>query len=67
MFKPNISPILLDQIVETKPTINVLETGERVIIDPESTTERVVLWFYLLINIGGFLGVPGSYLAKNVG
>lgn len=67
MFKPCISPILLDQIVETKPTIKVLEDGERVIIDPESTTERVVLWFYLLINVGGFLGVPGAYLAKNVG
>jgi len=67
MFKPCISPILLDQIKETKPTVTVLEDGERVIIDPESTTERVVLWFYLLINVGGFLGVPGSYLAKNVG
>jgi dipeptide/tripeptide permease len=27
----------------------------------------VVLWFYLLINVGGFLGVPSSYLAKDVG
>lgn len=67
MFKPCVSPILLDQIDETKPTIKTLKTGERVIVDPESTTERVVLWFYLLINVGGFLGVPGSYLAKNVG
>ncbi|KAL2069386.1 hypothetical protein VTL71DRAFT_14065 [Oculimacula yallundae] len=67
MFKPCISPILLDQIEETKPTIKVLKSGERVIVDPESTTERVVLWFYLLINVGGFLGLPGSYLAKNVG
>lgn len=67
MFKPNISPILLDQIEETKPTVKTLDDGEKVIIDPESTTERVVLWFYLLINVGGFLGVPGSYLAKNVG
>ncbi|KAL5318999.1 hypothetical protein ACEPPN_014067 [Leptodophora sp. 'Broadleaf-Isolate-01'] len=67
MFKPCVSPTLLDQIEETKPTIKTLKTGERVIIDPESTTERVVLWFYLLINVGGFLGVPSSYLAKNVG
>ncbi|KAF8857451.1 peptide transporter [Acephala macrosclerotiorum] len=67
MFKPNVSPTLLDQIQETKPTVKTLEDGERVIIDPESTTERVVLWFYLLINVGGFLGVPSSYLAKDVG
>ncbi|XMA17435.1 hypothetical protein WAI453_010226 [Rhynchosporium graminicola] len=67
MFKPCISPILLDQVEDTKPAIKTLKSGERVIVDPESTTERIVLWFYLLINVGGFLGVPGSYLAKNVG
>ncbi|KUJ09169.1 peptide transporter [Mollisia scopiformis] len=67
MFKPCVSPVLLDQIEETKPTIKTLDDGERVIVDPESTTERVVLWFYLLINVGGFLGVPSSYLAKDVG
>jgi len=27
----------------------------------------MMLWFYLLINIGGFVGVPTSYLAKLVG
>ncbi|PBP15489.1 peptide transporter [Diplocarpon rosae] len=67
MFKPCVSPTLLDQIPETKPVVKTLKDGERVIVDPESTTERVVLWFYLLINIGGFLGVPASYLAKYVG
>lgn len=55
MFKPNVSPVLLDQITDTKPTIKTEKDGERVIVDPESTTERVVLWFYLLINVGGFL------------
>jgi POT family len=67
MFKPNVSPTLLDQIKETKPTVETLDDGEKVIIDPEATTERVVLWFYLLINIGGFLAVPSTYLEKYVG
>jgi hypothetical protein len=67
MFKPNVSPLLLDQVKDKKPTVETLETGERVIIDPESTAERVVLWFYLLINIGGFLQVPTSYTEKYVG
>ena len=67
MFKPNVSPILLDQITETKPTVQTQKDGEQVIIDPEATTERVVLWFYLLINIGAFLAVPSSYLEKYVG
>jgi dipeptide/tripeptide permease len=67
MFKPNVSPTLLDQIKETKPVVKELKSGEKVIIDPESTTEREVLWFYLLINVGGFLGVPSTYTEKYVG
>lgn len=67
MFKPNVSPVLLDQIKDKKAVVSTTKSGERVIIDPESTTERVVLWFYLLINVGGFLGVPTSYTEKYVG
>ncbi|KAI1824897.1 major facilitator superfamily transporter peptide [Xylaria intraflava] len=67
MFKPNVSPLLLDQITHTVPKVVTLASGERVIQDPESTTERVVLWFYLLINIGGFFGVATSYAEKYVG
>ena len=44
-----------------------LKSGERVIEDPESTTERVMLWFYLMINIGGFMGVATAYSEKYVG
>ncbi|KAI1768748.1 MFS general substrate transporter [Hypoxylon sp. FL1150] len=67
MFKPNVSPLLLDQMTTTVPKVITLESGERVIQDPESTTERVMLWFYLLINIGGFMGVATSYSEKYVG
>ncbi|KAK1828322.1 general substrate transporter [Podospora conica] len=67
MFKPNVSPLLLDQITTTVPKVITTASGERVIEDPESTTERVMLWFYLLINIGGFMGVATSYAEKYVG
>ena len=67
MFKPCVSPILLDQIEEKRPVVKVLPSGEKVIVDPESTSERVVLWFYLLINVGGFLGLPATYAAKYSG
>ncbi|KAH7400404.1 peptide transporter-like protein [Cadophora sp. MPI-SDFR-AT-0126] len=67
MFKPCISPMLLDQMKETKLTTKTLKTGEKVIIDPEATTERVMLWFYLMVNIGGFVNVGTSYSAKYVG
>src|SRR4051794_25793273 len=67
MFKPNVSPLLLDQITNTVPVVITTSKGERVIQDPESTTERVMLWFYLLINIGGFMGVATAYAEKYVG
>ncbi|KAK0612785.1 major facilitator superfamily domain-containing protein [Bombardia bombarda] len=67
MFKPNVSPLLLDQMTQNAPLVLTLSSGERVIQDPEATTERVMLWFYLLINIGGFMGVATSYAEKYVG
>jgi hypothetical protein len=67
MFKPCISPTLLDQMKDTTLTTKTLKSGEKVIVDPEATTERVMLWFYLLINIGGFMNVPTSYTEKYVG
>jgi len=67
MFKPCISPILLDQMKQSEPTTKVLKSGEKVIVDPEATTERVMLWFYLLINVGGFMNVPTAYTEKYVG
>jgi dipeptide/tripeptide permease len=67
MFKPCVSPLLIDQITNTVPMVVTTAKGERVIQDPESTTERVMLWFYLLINIGGFMGVATTYIEKYIG
>ncbi|KAI1337838.1 general substrate transporter [Xylariaceae sp. FL0016] len=67
MFKPNVSPLLLDQMASKVPVVITRADGSRAIQDPESTTERVMLWFYLLINIGGFMGVATSYAEKYVG
>ena len=67
MFKPNVTPLILDQITHKVPVVKVLKSGERVIEDPEHTTERIMLWFYLLINIGAFTSVATSYSARLVG
>jgi hypothetical protein len=67
MFKPNVSPLLLDQMTTHVPRVITLKSGERVIEDPEHSTERVMLWFYLLINIGAFMSTATSYSAKYVG
>ena len=67
LFKPNIAPILLDQNPHKKAHVITKKNGEKAIIDPEATSESVMLWFYFLINIGAFVGVATSYLAKYVG
>ncbi|KAK4179549.1 hypothetical protein QBC36DRAFT_362042 [Triangularia setosa] len=65
-FKPNISPMVMDQ--SPHKVAHVIEqNGEKVIVDPEASINSVMLWFYLLINIGACFGVPTTYLAKLVG
>lgn len=67
MFKPNVTPLLLDQMSSHVPIIRTLPSGERVIEDPEHSTERVMLWFYLLINLGAFMSTATSYCARLIG
>ncbi|KAK2784283.1 hypothetical protein FQN52_009088 [Onygenales sp. PD_12] len=65
MFKPNIAPLLLDQNKHTTVKTKVLENGEKVIVDPEATSERIMTWFYMMINIGGMMGIPTAYASKH--
>lgn len=67
MFKPNVAPLLLDQMPYQTHRIKFMKSGEKVIVDPEATTERAMLWFYLLINVGGFMQVATTYAEKYVG
>ncbi|KAJ9603360.1 hypothetical protein H2200_012138 [Cladophialophora chaetospira] len=68
-FKPNISPMIAEQIVHENPRISIdRKTGERVIIDPDQTAARIYNWFYLFINVGALLGqLTMSYAALYVG
>ncbi|RWA10407.1 hypothetical protein EKO27_g4697 [Xylaria grammica] len=66
-FKPNISPTLIDQSPHKKAHVITDSKGEKVIVDPEESINSVMLWFYLLINVGAVFGIPTTYLAKLVG
>ncbi|OCK78332.1 MFS peptide transporter-like protein Ptr2 [Lepidopterella palustris CBS 459.81] len=67
-FKPNISPLVAEQIPRQTMHVKELKTGERVIVDPAVTTARVYNWFYLFINIGALVGQVGmSYAERYVG
>jgi proton-dependent oligopeptide transporter, POT family len=67
-FKPNISPLVVEQINVTRAYVKTLPSGERVIVDPIITQSRIYHYFYLFINIGALVGQIGMvYAEKYVG
>jgi POT family proton-dependent oligopeptide transporter len=67
-FKPNISPLIVEQLNITKMAVRTTAKGERVIVDPAVTASRVYHYFYLFINIGALIGQVGMvYAEKYVG
>lgn len=67
IFKPNVSPTLLDQFKHQQPYTKSLPSGERVVVDPEVTVQRIMLIFYGFINIGAFFGIATVYCEKYIG
>ncbi|KAF8690955.1 Peptide transporter PTR2A, partial [Rhizoctonia solani] len=51
-IKSNVSPLVAEQIPNSREHIRVMKNGERVIVDPNLTIQRVFMYFYLMINIG---------------
>ncbi|RKF65616.1 Peptide transporter PTR2 [Golovinomyces cichoracearum] len=67
-FKPNISPLIAEQLRITKLSVRVLSSGEKVIVDPAVTQSRVYHYFYLFINVGALVGqIAMVYCEKYVG
>jgi len=67
-FKPNISPLVAEQMPIERMTVITDKKGKRVIVDPAATVNRVYNYFYLFINIGALVGQIGmSYSAYYVG
>ncbi|KAF1962904.1 MFS peptide transporter-like protein Ptr2 [Byssothecium circinans] len=62
-FKPNISPLIAEQVPQEKMRIEE-RNGERVIVDPAVTMTRIYNWFYLFINVGAVAGQLGMVYAE---
>ncbi|KAG5359294.1 Peptide transporter PTR2 [Yarrowia sp. C11] len=67
LFKPNLLPLLLEQYREDNNWVKKLPSGEEVVIDKESTLQRMTLVYYWSINVGAFLGLGTSYAEKRIG
>ena len=67
IFKPNVAPVLIDQYKHQRPYTKVLKSGEKVVVDPETTVQRIMLVFYALINVGAFFAIATTYSEKRIG
>lgn len=67
-FKANIAPLIAEQYREDRPYVTTLASGERVIVDPSATVSRIYMYFYMMVNIGSFVGqVAMVYAERYVG
>ncbi|OJD14219.1 hypothetical protein AJ78_05405 [Emergomyces pasteurianus Ep9510] len=65
-IKSNISPLIGEQIKSKKPWVKRLKSGERVIVDPSLTVQRVYMVFYLCINVGSLSAIATTELELHV-
>jgi proton-dependent oligopeptide transporter, POT family len=66
-IKSNVSPLIAEQYTSTKQSIRILNSGERVIVDPTMTIERIYTYFYMCINIGSLSSALTTVLESKVG
>ncbi|KAK2744655.1 peptide transporter ptr2 [Onygenales sp. PD_40] len=65
-IKSNISPLIAEQVKTRKRSVRTLKSGERVIVDPSKTIERIYLIFYMCINIGSLSPIATTSLELHV-
>ncbi|KAJ5698086.1 hypothetical protein N7462_000091 [Penicillium macrosclerotiorum] len=66
-IKSNVAPLIADQYKRKKMAVNTTKKGERVIIDPALTIQRIYMIFYGCINVGSLSGLATPYMEKYIG
>ncbi|KAG5366317.1 Peptide transporter PTR2 [Yarrowia sp. B02] len=66
LFKPNLLPLVLEQYREDDNWVKTLPSGEQVVVDKETTLQRMTLVYYWAVNVGGFLGLGTAYAEKRI-
>ncbi|GAB5591955.1 peptide transporter ptr2 [Umbelopsis nana] len=66
-IKSNVSPLVAEQYKSTQPFVRTLKSGERVIVTPQATYQKIFNMFYWGINVGGMSSVATTNLEKNIG
>jgi POT family proton-dependent oligopeptide transporter len=66
-IKANVSPLIADQYTRKRMAVKTLKSGERVIIDPAVTIQRIYLIFYCCINVGALSLLATPYMERDIG
>ncbi|CDS04124.1 hypothetical protein LRAMOSA07079 [Lichtheimia ramosa] len=66
-IKANVSPLVAEQYRSKTPYIKTLKNGDRVIVSPQATYQKIFNYFYWGINIGSLSAIATTELEKNVG
>lgn len=66
-IKANVSPLIAEQYRNTKSFVKTLKTGERVLVDPAVTVQRIYMIFYLCINFGSLSSLITTTMELHVG
>lgn len=66
-IKSNIAPLIADQYTRKIMAVKTLPSGERVIMDPAITFQRIYMMFYACINIGCLSLLATPFMEKYKG
>ncbi|KAI9722822.1 MAG: peptide transporter ptr2 [Chrysothrix sp. TS-e1954] len=66
-IKANVCPLIAEQYRETKAKIMTLPSGERVLVDPTVTIQRIYMVFYVCINVGSLSAIATTEMEKHIG
>tara|TARA_R110002003_G_scaffold225_2_gene16535 strand:+ start:1758 stop:2477 length:720 start_codon:yes stop_codon:yes gene_type:complete len=66
-FKSNISPLIAEQYKDQRAYVRVKKNGNKEIVDPATTTARIYIYFYLLINMGSLTGSLAMVYSEHFG
>ncbi|KAM3587214.1 peptide transporter ptr2 [Umbelopsis sp. WA50703] len=66
-IKSNVSPLVAEQYRSKVPFVRTLKSGERVIVTPRATYQKIFNMFYWGINVGGMSSIATTEIEKNIG
>jgi POT family proton-dependent oligopeptide transporter len=66
-IKSNVAPLIAEQYTRRTMAISTTAKGERVIIDPAITIQRIYMIFYGCINVGALSLLATPFMERDIG